>query len=61
MTANDVDKILEENGWVLERKKGSHHIFVKEKNRPIPVPHHGDKDLGDFAKELLKEAGIRRK
>ena len=41
------------------RIEGSHHIFEKEDfDRPIPVPLHGNKDLGDFGKKILKEAHI---
>ena len=50
--------ILKANGWRLQRIKGSHHIFEKEGHRPVTVPFHGNKDIGNFAKRLLKEAGI---
>ena len=39
--------------------KSSHHIYIKEGFRSIPVPFHGNKDLGDFGKRILKEAGIK--
>ena len=29
--------ILKENGWELDRIKGSHHIFIKG-NESVPVP-----------------------
>ena len=61
MTAKQVMKILKKNGWKLARINSSHHIFVKEgRDRPVPVPFHKGKDdnLGDFAKNILKEAGI---
>lgn len=61
MTAKQVIKILKKNGWKLARINSSHHIFVKEGcERPIPVPFHKGKDdnLGDFAKDILKEANI---
>ncbi|WP_428979226.1 type II toxin-antitoxin system HicA family toxin [Erwinia pyri] len=33
-------KLLQQNGWVLNRVKGSHHIFIKEgKEHHITVPH----------------------
>ena len=59
MTAKQIAKILEEYGWVLARIKGSHHIYVKESCRPVPVPFHGNIDLGAKGKEILKEAGIK--
>lgn len=61
MTAKQVMKILKKNGWKLDRIESSHHIFRKNGYaRSIPVPFHKgrDDDLGFFAKEILKEAGI---
>ncbi len=50
--------ILKENGWILDRIKGSHHIFVKG-SESVPVPIHGNKDLkkGTFF-SILKAIGI---
>ena len=50
--------ILKKNGWTLNRINGSHHIFTKEGSGSISVPVHGSKDIGPFAKVLLKQAGI---
>ena len=59
MTAKEIAKKLENNGWRIDRIRGSHHIYVKEGFRSIPVPFHGNnKDLGILAKRILKEAGI---
>ncbi|MCL2181697.1 MAG: type II toxin-antitoxin system HicA family toxin [Treponema sp.] len=58
MTAKQLIDILKANGWTLNRINGSHHIFVKEGYRSIPVPLHGNKDIGYLAKRILKEAGI---
>lgn len=59
MTAKQVIKILKKNGWKLDRIRGSHHVFLKEgKQRPVVVPVHGNTDLGKFAEDILKEAGI---
>ncbi|WP_319420856.1 type II toxin-antitoxin system HicA family toxin [Pleurocapsa sp. FMAR1] len=36
-------KLLEQNGWVLLRVSGSHHIFGKSGNpQRISVPIHGN-------------------
>lgn len=35
---------LKQNGWVLDRINGSHHIFIKD-SKTIPVPVHGSKDI----------------
>jgi len=58
MTAQQVMKALRENGWKLKRIQGSHHVFVKEGRRPVPVPFHGNADLGVKGKQILKQAGI---
>lgn len=58
MTAKDVIKIMERNGWMLDRVTGSHHVMVKDGFRSVPVPVHGAKDLGVVAKKILKQAGI---
>jgi predicted RNA binding protein YcfA (HicA-like mRNA interferase family) len=59
MTAKEIMKILKHHGWILDRIKGSHHIYIKDGCRPIPVPFHGNLDLGVKGKDILKEAGIK--
>ena len=59
LLAKRLIKILEENGYLLKRTRGSHHIFYNaETNATVPVPVHG-KDLkkGTFF-GILKEANI---
>ena len=58
MSPKRILKILKENGWVLDRIKGSHHIFVKG-NESVPVPIHGNQDLkkGTFF-AILKAIGV---
>ena len=58
MTASELTKKLEAHGWILDRIKGSHHIYVKDNLRSIPVPFHGNRDMGILGKRILKEAGI---
>jgi predicted RNA binding protein YcfA (HicA-like mRNA interferase family) len=45
MNGKDLSAILKKNGWILDRVKGSHHIFIKPGKRSIPVPVHGSTDL----------------
>jgi len=59
MTAKEIMKILKDNGWVLDRVTGSHHIFEKPGCRSVPVPFHGNVDLGVKGKQILKQAGIK--
>ena len=61
-TPKQIMKILKANGWKKVRIDSSHHVFEKEGfDRPVPVPLHGNKDLGNFGNKILKEAGINPK
>ena len=58
-TAKDLLRILKRHGWTVVRIKGSHHILIKEGfPRPVVVPVHGNTDIGSFADDILKQAGI---
>ncbi|GMO66019.1 MAG: hypothetical protein Ta2A_13960 [Treponemataceae bacterium] len=59
MTAKQVMDKLKKSGWRLDRINGSHYVFVRDGCRSIPVPFHGNKDLGNKAKQILKEAGCK--
>jgi predicted RNA binding protein YcfA (HicA-like mRNA interferase family) len=39
MTAKEVITELKKNGWILDRIRGSHYIFLKN-GIPITVPYH---------------------
>ena len=57
MTGKQAIKRLEQEGWVLRRIRGSHHIMAKEL-KIIPVPVHGKKDLGKgILHAIAKAAG----
>ena len=56
MTGKEVIALLKENGWTLDRVKGSHHVMTKPGRRSVPV--HGSEDLGPLAKRILREAGL---
>ena len=59
MTAKQIMQILKDNGWELARINGSHHVFSKAECRPVTVPFHGNKDIGNLGKIILKQAGIK--
>jgi len=62
MNGKDLSAILKENGWTLDRVKGSHYIFIKPEKRSIPVPIHGSKDLPKgLIRAILKQAEIPRR
>jgi len=59
LTPKELIKILTRKGFVLDRIKGSHHIFIHpEFNMRVVVPMH-NKNLpkGTFF-AILKQAGI---
>ena len=61
MKAKDVVRILEKDGWTLERQKGSHKIFKHlNKKGILIVPDHGKEDikLGTL-NAILKQAGLK--
>jgi predicted RNA binding protein YcfA (HicA-like mRNA interferase family) len=53
-------RAIEANGWVLERIKGSHHIYSKPGERKIlSIPVHGNRTLKPgLASRLARDAGI---
>ena len=61
MKSRDLIKLLNDNGWVLDRVEGSHHIFKKiGHSHSISVPVHKGKDIKTgTARAIMKDAGIR--
>lgn len=60
LSAKHLIKLLEQNGFILKRAKGSHQLFYNPvTNKTVIVPVHGSKDLkkGTFM-AILKQAGI---
>ena len=60
LSSKHLIKLLEENGFVFKRSKGSHRIYHNPvNNKTTIVPVHGNKDLkkGTFM-SILKQAGI---
>ncbi len=53
-------KIVQQYGWILQRIKGSHHIFEKTGLEiTLSIPVHGNKDLKiGTLKSLLKQADL---
>ena len=55
-------KILENNGFIYKRSKGSHQLFYKPGTKKTAiVPFHSGRDLkkGTFL-AILKQAGIKK-
>ena len=53
-------RLVEANGWVLQRVKGSHHIYSKTGERKIiSIPVHGNKNLKPgLANRVARDAGV---
>ena len=53
-------RMLEREGWNLDRIRGSHHYYVKPGMKALAVPVHGDKSLPKGTLYgLAKKAGIK--
>jgi mRNA interferase HicA len=61
LTPQKVIKILESRGFILDRTKGSHHIFFhpETKQRAVVPVHRKNLPAGTLI-EILKQAGIER-
>jgi predicted RNA binding protein YcfA (HicA-like mRNA interferase family) len=60
LSARYLIELLETNGFVFKRSKGSHHLYYNPiTNKTAVVPFHGGKDFkkGTFL-AILKHAGI---
>jgi predicted RNA binding protein YcfA (HicA-like mRNA interferase family) len=60
LSSKSLIKILQENGFVFSRAKGSHQLFYNaSSNKTVVAPVHGNRDLkkGTFL-AILKQAGI---
>jgi predicted RNA binding protein YcfA (HicA-like mRNA interferase family) len=58
-SSHEIIKILKEAGFLLDRVKGSHHIFLHPQNKKRAVVPHPKKDLPyGTASTILKQAGI---
>jgi predicted RNA binding protein YcfA (HicA-like mRNA interferase family) len=60
MNGKQLKKLLETNGWRLDRISGSHHILIREGRRSVPIPIHGNAELPrGLLSAILKQAGIK--
>ncbi len=56
--SRDIKRRLEQEGWILERVTGSHHVFKHPTTRTIVVLPHPKKDLGrGLVRAIYKQAG----
>lgn len=60
MLANsrDIKRRLEQDGWVLDRVTGSHHVFKHPRRPATIVLPHPKKDLGrGLVRNIYRQAG----
>jgi predicted RNA binding protein YcfA (HicA-like mRNA interferase family) len=61
LTPQEIIKVVEKRGFVLDRIKGSHHIYYhpETKRRVVVLFHKRDLPKGTLL-EILKQAGISK-
>lgn len=58
MKDKDLLKLLEKNGWVEERIKGSHHVMKKDGKTEI-IPVHGKDVPTGLLNTIFKRTGLK--
>lgn len=59
MTNADLIRDMRQSGWLLDRVRGSHHVFKHPERPGIVVVPHPKKDLGaGLIKAIRRQAGI---
>lgn len=60
MNGKEVVALLKKNGWEHTSTRGSHYKMEKDGYRPVPVPVHGNKDLGiGLLKAIEKQTSVK--
>ena len=61
LSSEEIVRILERKGFVLDRSRGSHRIYIHPETRKRTVVpfHKGDLPKGTFH-EILRQAGISK-
>lgn len=58
-SSKEIIGLLEDAGFILDRVKGSHHIYFHPESKRLAVVPHPKKDLPfGTARSILKQAGI---
>ena len=60
MKPKELLKILEDDGWRVDRTRGSHHILKHptKPGRPVIPMHNADMKPGTY-NSILKQAGLK--
>jgi predicted RNA binding protein YcfA (HicA-like mRNA interferase family) len=58
--SKEIIKMLKENGWQLDRVRGSHHQFKHHSKKGVATVQHPVKDLSAFVvNSIFKQAGLK--
>jgi predicted RNA binding protein YcfA (HicA-like mRNA interferase family) len=56
--SRDIKRRLEQDGWILDRVSGSHHVFKHPHSHRTVLLPHPKKDLGlGLVRNIYKQAG----
>lgn len=58
MKDKDLLKLLLQNGWTLDRVKGSHHVLKKDSQTEV-IPIHGQDVPTGLLNKILKRTGLK--
>jgi len=59
MTGKELIKLLQQQGWILDRIQGSHHILIRGAET-LSVPVHGNSDLKKGTLHaIMKQGGLK--
>jgi predicted RNA binding protein YcfA (HicA-like mRNA interferase family) len=59
MNGKEVIRKLKAEGGAIIRVRGSHHV-VRKNGKSVPIPVHGNKDLGKgIVAEISRETGVK--
>lgn len=59
MSGKQLIKLLNKEGWKLDRVIGSHYIMVKDE-KTLSIPVHSNKDLSKgLLHSLMKQGGLK--
>ncbi|MEI8115485.1 MAG: type II toxin-antitoxin system HicA family toxin [Bacteroidia bacterium] len=61
MKTKEIIKLIEDDGWVMARQRGSHIQFKHPtKKGAVTIPYHGNKDVPQWLESsILKQAGLK--
>jgi predicted RNA binding protein YcfA (HicA-like mRNA interferase family) len=61
MKTKEIIKLIEDDGWLMARQRGSHIQFKHPtKKGAVTIPNHGNKDVPQWLESsILKQAGLK--